>query len=38
MSLSNDGRCCDAVLVIVERELGRDREILSRDTPTSRGW
>lgn len=37
MSQSNEGRCCDAVLTIVEREAGAQRSILSRDTPGSRG-
>lgn len=37
MGQSNEGRCCDAVLTIIERELRARREILSRDTPASRG-
>jgi hypothetical protein len=37
MSQSNEGRCCDAVLTILERELGAQRETLSWDTPRSPG-
>src|SRR5271166_6578287 len=37
MSRSNEGRCCDAVLSIIEGMEGGRREILSMDTPHSRG-
>lgn len=37
MGQSNEGRCCDAVLRIIEQDLHASREILSRDTPASRG-
>jgi hypothetical protein len=37
MSQSNEGRCCDAVLTVIEGELHTSREILSKDTPASRG-
>jgi hypothetical protein len=37
MNQSNEGRCCDAVLSIIEREQGARREILSMDTAASRG-
>jgi hypothetical protein len=37
MSPSNEGRCCDAVLSIIEREHGGRREILSMDTPATPG-
>lgn len=37
MSRSNEGRCCDAVLSIIESIQGGQREILSMDTPASRG-
>jgi hypothetical protein len=37
MSRSNEGRCCDAVLSILEGGQGGAREILSMDTPQSRG-
>lgn len=34
---SNEGRCCDAVLTVIEMEHSNKREILSKDTPASRG-
>jgi hypothetical protein len=37
MSQSNEGRCCDAVLSIIEREQGAQRSILSLDTPATPG-
>jgi hypothetical protein len=37
MNRSNEGRCCDAVLSILEGKASGQREILSMDTPRSRG-
>lgn len=37
MGQSNEGRCCDAVLSIIEGELSAKRKILSIDTPATRG-